>query len=320
MLKKKFLLFTLLLASVLFSYLVSSGKELKKISLEEVLSIGRLDDDALFQWTGVVTDSQGNIYVTDSMDYSIKKFDSRGKFVKKEGRKGQGPGEFMAPRFLDCNEKFLYASDQYVPGVQVFDKELNFKRRISIKKPISDLKILSDFRIAVASLFKDKIASIFIYTAEGELIKKFRYSEEKMPLMMELVSFDFDEDGNLYVAYTFQDRIEKFNKDEKKLWSNKLLKVKIVKRKKISSYVVPTEVVYKDVALDSSGNLFILGGHLSKNRSRDVYVISPEGKHLTTFTLSDSSHCIYIDKENFLYSRANEGVTLKKFKMHYFYE
>lgn len=320
MLKKKFLLFTLLLASVLFSYLISSGKELKKISLEEVLSIGRLDDDALFQWAGIVTDSQGNIYVTDSMDYSIKKFDSRGKLVKKEGRKGQGPGEFMAPRFLDCTEKFLYASDQYIPGVQVFDKQLNFKRRISIKKPISDLKILSDFRIAVASLFKDKIASIFIYTAEGELIKKFRYSEEKMPLMMELVSFDFDEDGNLYIAYTFQDRIEKFNKDEKKLWSNKLLKVKIVKRKKISSYVVPTEVVYKDVALDSSGNLFILGGHLSKNRSRDVYVISPEGKHLTTFTLPDSSHCIYIDKKNFLYSRANEGVTLKKFKMLYFYE
>jgi len=49
MLKKKFLLFTLLLASVLFSYLISSGKELKKISLEEVLSIGRLDDDAFNQ-------------------------------------------------------------------------------------------------------------------------------------------------------------------------------------------------------------------------------------------------------------------------------
>lgn len=321
MLKKKFLLFTLLLASTFFFYLFSSGKELKKISLEEVLSIGRLDDDVLFQWAGVVTDSQGNIYVTDSMDYSLKKFDPQGKLVKKEGRKGQGPGEFMAPRLLDCTEKFLYASDQYIPGVQVFDKELNFKRRLSIKKPISDLKILSDSQIAIVTLLMDQISSIFIYDAEGELFKKFRYSDKKSPyMMMELVSFDFDPDDNLYIAYTFQDRIEKFNRDEKKLWTKKLLNIKKVKKEKISSYVVPTEVVFKDVELDNSGNLFVLGGHLSKNKSRDVYVLSPQGKHLTTFTLPDSSHCIYIDKKNFLYSRANEGVTLKKFRMRYFYE
>ena len=320
MLKKKFLLFSLLISLALIFHLFSSGKELKKISLEEVLSVGNLDDDALFQWAGVVVDTKGYTYVTDSMDYSLKKFDPQGKLIKKVGRKGQGPGEFMAPRLLDCSEKFLYVTDQYIPGLQVFDKELNFKRRLSIKMPISDLKVLSDSQIAVATLLANKVASIFIYNAGGELIREFRYSEKKLPLMMEMVSFDFDTEGNLYVAYTFQDRIEKFNKDEKKLWSEKLLKVKKVKREKVASYVVPTEVVYKDVALDTSGDLFVLGGHLSKNKSRDVYVLSPEGKYLTTFSLPDSSHCIYIDENNFLYSRANEGVTIKKFRMCYEYE
>lgn len=320
MLMKRFLFYSLLLAFILFVYLFSSEKELKKIELEEILSIGELDDNLLFQWAGIAADSQSNIYVTDAMDYSLKKFDPQGNLIKKTGGKGQGPGEFMAPRLLDCSDRFLYTTDQYVPGVQVFDRELNFVRRISIKIPISDLKILSDQRIAVATLFVDKIASILIYNTEGDLTRKFRYSERKLPLMMEMVSFDFDKDGNLYLAYTFEDKIEKFNKDKKKLWSKKLLKIKKVNKTKISSYEVPTEVVYKDVTLDISGNLLVLGGHFSKNNSRDVYVLSPEGLHLTTFTLPDSSHCIYIDGKSFLYSRANEGVTLKKYRMRYVYK
>ena len=139
-------------------------------------------------------------------------------------------------------------------------------------------------------------------------------------MMMDMVSFDFDEERNLYLAYNFQDLIEKWSKTGEKLWSINLLKVKKVKKKKISSFVVPTELVFKDVAMDGEGNLFVLGAHFSQNRSRDVYVLSLEGKHLATFTLPDTSHCIYIDGKNFLYSRANEGVTLKKFKMHYVYQ
>jgi len=49
-----------------------SGEDIQKISLEEVLSIGSLEDDALFQWVGVISDSDNYIHVTDNMDYSLK--------------------------------------------------------------------------------------------------------------------------------------------------------------------------------------------------------------------------------------------------------
>jgi len=299
---------------------ILSRKEPRKISLEEVLSVGSLDDDSLFQWVGVFVDSDGNIYVTDAMDYSLKKFDSNGNLLKKTGRKGQGPGEFMAPRLLDSSDNFLYVTDQHKLGVQVFDRELNFKRHIPIKKPIADLKILSDSQIAVATMFMETTASILIYNASGELTGEFRYSEKKSPLMMDMVSFDFDKDGNLYLAYTFQDRVEKFDRKGKKLWSKRLLGIKKIEKKKISFHEVPTQVVYKDVALDISGNLYMLGGHFSKNRSRDVYVLSPGGDFLTTFTLPETSHCIHIDGQNCLYSRANEGITLKKYRICFVYE
>lgn len=288
--------------------------------LDEVLSIGSLDGDSIFQWTGVAVDSASNIYVADAMDYSLKKFSPQGRLLKTAGGRGQGPGEFTAPRLLGCSEAYVYATDQGLLGLHVFDKELNFRRRIALIIPVSDLKVLSDSRFAVATMSVDSIPAICIYDDSGELVRKIPYSERKMPPMMDSVNFDIDGEGNLYLAYTFEDRIEKFDRQGNKLWSVSLLEAKKVKRKKISSYVLPTQVMYKDVELDSHGYLLVLGGHLSQNRSRDIYVLSPHGKLLARLTLPDASHCIYIDHQNFLYSRANQGVTLKKYRLHYVYE
>lgn len=41
-------------------------------------------------------DKQGNVYVLDASSCSVKKFDSQGKFISSFGRKGSGPGEFVA--------------------------------------------------------------------------------------------------------------------------------------------------------------------------------------------------------------------------------
>ena len=320
MIERKSLLLFLIFVALSISQGFLAAKELRKVSLEEVLSIGRLDDDTLFQWAGVAVDPQGNIYLSDAMDYSLKRFDSQGNLIKKAGGKGQGPGEFMAPRLLDCSENYLYATDQDFRGLKVFDRELNFVRNIMIKMLVYDIRILSDSEIAVTSLPMLEKPAVFIFDQEGKLVREIKYSDRDSPLMMDVVSFDFDEERNLYLAYNFQDRIEKWSKTGEKLWSINLLRVKKVKKKKVSLFVVPTELVFKDVAMDGEGNLFVLGGHFSQNRSRDVYVLSPEGKHLATFTLPDTSHCIYIDGKNCLYSRANQGITLKKFRMHYVYQ
>jgi hypothetical protein len=277
-----------------------------------VLSIGSLEDDLLFQWVGICVDSD-HIYVLDAMDYALKKFDSSGCLVGRTGRRGQGPGEFMAPRLLTCSKDFLYATDQGVPGIQVFSKNLEFLRRVPIPWPIVDFAVLSDNKFAIAALLPGQAGAIFIADEEGKLVRKIRYSEKDNPLMMDLVSFSFDSQGSLFLAYTFQDKIEKFSSKGLKIWSCQLLNVKRVRRKKISRYVLPTQIVYKDIALDSLGNIYVLGGNFSENRSRDIYVLDQDGKHKAVFTLPESSHLIYFDPAGFLYSRGNHGVTLKKF-------
>ncbi len=286
-----------------------------RISLEEALSIGSLEDAVLFQWVGVVSDSQGFIYVTDAMDYALKKFDPEGNLLKRAGGKGQGPGEFSAPRLLDCSDRFLFVSEQYMPVIKVFDRDLHHRFDIRLRAPVGDIKVLADDLVAVVVLTARKTSAVLFCNQKGEVVKELEFSGGAEGLLMDMVSLELDSQENLYLAFNFADRIEKYSRSGKKVWSRKLLGVKDVERKKVSSFVVPTEIVYKDLALDGSGNIYVLGGELSKNRSRDVYVLCPDGKHLATFTLPQASHCIYIDADNFLYTRANEGITLKKYRM-----
>jgi hypothetical protein len=283
--------------------------------LEEVLSVGSLDDDTLFQWVGVAVDPYGQIYVTDAMDYSLKKFDADGQLLQKAGRKGQGPGEFLAPRLLVRSENYLFITDQSLRGIQVFDHSLKFVHHIPIKIPIGDVQVLSDERIAAVALMLNQSGCIHIYDHGGRILKQIHYTEEKKSSMMDWVEIAFDSGGNLYVVYNFQDRIEKFDANGGRLWSRSLLNIKRIKTKKIGPWEVPDKIIFKDVVFDSDDRMYILGGGHSKNPSRDVYVLNPDGELLASFKLPESSHCIYLDSNDFLYSRANDGITLKKYRI-----
>ena len=97
--------------------------------LIEELRIGRAvgdDPDApdLFgSIIAVATDDAGRIYVADDQASDIRVFDQAGNFVRRIGRKGQGPGEFQ---FLDGvlwqrQEGILWAMDAIRMRLHAFD-------------------------------------------------------------------------------------------------------------------------------------------------------------------------------------------------------
>jgi hypothetical protein len=314
----KFLLLILLISTTV-PFLFLWGKERKTILLEEVLSVGSLDDDVLYMWVGVTTDSKGNIYLTDSMDYSIKKFNDRGLLVKKAGRKGQGPGEFLAVRLIKYFNGLLYVTDQSRSGIQVFDKDLNYLQLIPFNMQIWDLSILSENKIFISTPFIANPEKIMAMDSEGNSKMDMSSFDGRQDYWMNFRKFEADSQGNLYVVFTFEDRIEKFSPSLEKIWSKSLFGKKKARQKKVEIMFgpsqLPTEIVYKDIELDSSGHLFILGGNTSRNPGRDVYVLDGDGNYLLNFTLPESSHCIHLDNRNFLYSRAGQGVTLKKYRL-----
>jgi len=307
---------SLSLLCIFFLLVALSPAKSLRITLKEEMTLGRLDDDLIYMWVGIAVDETGHIYLTDTLDYSLKKFSPSGQLVKKAGGRGQGPGEFMAPREIQLFQDYVLVTDQNIRGIQVFDRDLNFVKRIPFSNLILDMRVCGAQTIALIPIVGVGAGRLRMINFEGKEIREFFYEKTKK-MMLDFASIASDEKGYIYLVFTFQDRIEKYNLQGERLWTCRLLKVKSVSREKINRFEVPTRVVYKDITVDPAGRVFVLGGHYSRHQSRDVYVLDSQGHHLATFTLPEESHAIYIDHQGYLYSRGNDGVSLRKFKILY---
>jgi DNA-binding beta-propeller fold protein YncE len=83
------------------------------------------DEDGYWNFpTYIALDPQGNVYVADSMNFRIQVFDPTGKFLRKYGENGDGPGAFSRLKGL-AFDGFgnLYAVDGGHSNVQLFNKD-----------------------------------------------------------------------------------------------------------------------------------------------------------------------------------------------------
>ena len=71
----------------------------------------------------VAVDGDGNVYVTDTGNHRLEKFDRDLRFVKAWGDFGPHPGFFAQPEGLECFEGLLYVVDSDNHRVQVFDTD-----------------------------------------------------------------------------------------------------------------------------------------------------------------------------------------------------
>lgn len=108
-----------------------------------LLIFGVLDGESqvfLFEWgeagnadgqfsepSGIAIDSSGNVYVADSLNDRIQKFDNQGAFILKWGIAGGGIGHFDSPQgiAIDSSDR-IYVVDRSNNRVQKFDHNGNF--------------------------------------------------------------------------------------------------------------------------------------------------------------------------------------------------
>ena len=95
-------------------------------SLKLVKEIGSDDDDYLFiRLHGAVLSKNKDIYLLDCMGNSLARYDWNGKFIKKIGQRGQGPGDFNMPCHLNLLDDKLYFFDVLNNRIAEVDLELN---------------------------------------------------------------------------------------------------------------------------------------------------------------------------------------------------
>jgi DNA-binding beta-propeller fold protein YncE len=74
--------------------------------------------------TGLAVDSDGNLYVADTMNNRIEVFDADGKFISTFGKAGDGPGYFARPKGVAIDsDDHIWVADGVQDRVQVFNKE-----------------------------------------------------------------------------------------------------------------------------------------------------------------------------------------------------
>ena len=109
------------------------------LHLEEEFTIDferdELKETGIREIIGLDVDSDGNIYfiVSRSDADLILKFDGNGSFVLSFGRRGEGPGELTAPRYLRVDEsEHIQIADNTRKKIYIFEKNRDFIRAISL--------------------------------------------------------------------------------------------------------------------------------------------------------------------------------------------
>ncbi|MGQ9627395.1 MAG: flippase activity-associated protein Agl23 [Anaerolineae bacterium] len=137
-----------------------------------------LGDGQFSEPWGVAVDREGYVYVADTWNHRIQKFDSEGRFLVKWGTFGntQGkaegmPGLFWGPRDIAFDAQGnLYVTDTGNKRVQIF-------------------------------------------TPEGQFLRQWGGGGILNGQMDEPVGIDIDQEGNIYVADTWNNRVQKFDGD-----------------------------------------------------------------------------------------------------------
>jgi len=146
------------------------------IELEDDLEIGD-DEDSNFQFynvAGIALDSEGNIYVLDSGNHRVQKFDSDGHYLLTIGREGEGPGEFvrLVDVFIDKQDT-LYLSGRR--RIQIFDTEGVYKDSITFETSINDFFLGADGNIYTFIMQSDEEGSkkyLVKYDRNGNIVER----------------------------------------------------------------------------------------------------------------------------------------------------
>ena len=105
---------------------------------QDYITLGHDEDEGELISPGQVLEGpDGNIYVSDYRDYFIKVYSPQGKFLRKMGGKGEGPGEIkrMGKFGFTWNKKYLFFTEFFNghPWITLMHLSGQFHKVIKIK-------------------------------------------------------------------------------------------------------------------------------------------------------------------------------------------
>jgi sugar lactone lactonase YvrE len=214
-----------------------------KVELQLLRTIGDVDTEdehlAFNAPMDIALDAAGNIYILDSGNCRIQKFSPEGKFLMSIGRTGQGPGEFANPTSIDVDSKgFVYVVDSNQNRLVVFKPDGgHFKSYPTSGLGLGRIRFMKSGLIATrvegGGVFikgpgskpgLPELPTKLIKLLDLELNPKAVFGEAidyKEPITNQMANgsqIEVGKDDQIYLAFFYQNRIEKYAPDGKLLW------------------------------------------------------------------------------------------------------
>ncbi|MFC1563850.1 6-bladed beta-propeller [candidate division KSB1 bacterium] len=203
--------------------------ELKKTG--RIGSLDGIDENyMLYRPYDLAFDKDSNVYVLDKGNFRIQKYDADGRYVSTTGSRGMGPGEFENPMSLDVDsDNNLYISE-HRKFIRILNSSGNEIRRLYFDPfhPSDRFIITSSDRLVNNVQFMWYTGDgdvpeylMQMYDLYGILLKEFCtpriYENEKFNRKGNLIQYTEDRSGNFWIAFSYQNRIEKYSPDGKLL-------------------------------------------------------------------------------------------------------
>ena len=173
-------------------------------------------DGKLNNPNGVAVDSTGNVYVADSNNNRIQKFNSSGVFITKWGTLGSTDGKFNNPRGVAVDSTGnVYVADSNNNRIQKFNSSGVFITKWGTSGS-TDGKFDYPKGVAVDSTGNVYVADVLNYriqkfSSSGVFITKWGTYGSGDGQFKDPKGVAIDSAGNVYVADTSNSRIQKFN-------------------------------------------------------------------------------------------------------------
>ncbi|MDH7511332.1 MAG: NHL repeat-containing protein [Clostridiales bacterium] len=212
-----------------------------KIQLKLIRTLGDVnaDDEALafYMPSGLALDSQGNLYILDTGNHRIQKFGPDGDFLASLGRQGQGPGEFSYPDSIDIDSSgLIWVSDPHNKRIQVLTAEGKEAKTLSfVDERVGNIRCTKSGLVMAGGMGgflvfrpgmeekENALPRLFkMLDGEGNVLgeygEPYDFRHTLLNTMGNQIKFAVDAEGAVYLAYLYQNRVEKYSPQGKLVW------------------------------------------------------------------------------------------------------
>ncbi|MCP4724595.1 MAG: 6-bladed beta-propeller [bacterium] len=258
------------------------GDEIK-LGLEFVQQIGSLETEdenyQLFRPLSAAIDDEGNIFIMDMGAGHIKKYTPDGKYLMTIGEKGQGPGEFDYPMFININGNELICADGD-GRIHKFDTDGKFTKTFRPEFQSFRFLILKNGKLVLNASGSDMFQDVnplllnlvdFDGNNYGKFCEPVIYKENAgKSFTANFIQLSSDSKSNVIVSFSRQNRIEKFTPEGNLIFkSDRSLNYDLTYELQEREYERRGQMVKRpfhvftstsrDIGVDSSDRIWVLG-------------------------------------------------------------